>query len=301
MKLVEILARDMRKWQDGAEHAYQDKSGNVFFSRGQRPEQFRDGGSWNVSASAVEMIYGGRFGDEFQLASDHSTAIITREMWEAERVKQKGDKQVKANKEGWIRHRGGKCPVEGNPKVEIRLRNGEIVTMHAQAVSWEHSGMKWLREVMAYRLHKPKPEISDDETIDLCVACADEEMPAAKYFDGPLQWRDRITEIDATTEALEEERASLIQRLEDEGFALIKRKVEPVMPVEDMSDWRNWRAGDEVICITDKWPNIYQNGKSYKVKSVEQHQALLFDETGGSCAIGDEVSPNFKWHSRPAS
>jgi len=42
--------------------------------------------------------------------------------------------------------------------------------------------------------------------------------------DGPLQWRDRVAEIDREVETLEEERASLIQRLADEGFSLIGRK-----------------------------------------------------------------------------
>ena len=51
------------------------------------------------------------------------------------------------------------------------------------------------------------------------MKAAEQEVTAP--VDGPLQWRDRVTEIDRTVEALEEERASLVQKLADEGFALI--------------------------------------------------------------------------------
>ena len=68
--------------------------------------------------------------------------------------------------------------------------------------------------------------------------------------DDPRAMRDRILEIDRTTEALEGERGQLVQRLADEGFVLarVDGKVEPV---EDMSDWRNWKAGDSVEVISD--------------------------------------------------
>ena len=62
----------------------------------------------------------------------------------------------------------------------------------------------------------------------------------------PLAWRDRVQEIDIVVQVLEEERLSLVQGLEAEGFALINAKREPA---EDMTDWRNWKAGDLVECV----------------------------------------------------
>ena len=58
--------------------------------------------------------------------------------------------------------------------------------------------------------------------------------------------RDRIQKIDIVVQELEEERLSLVQSLEAEGFALIDAKREPA---EDMTDWRNWKAGDLVECV----------------------------------------------------
>lgn len=154
----------------------------------------------------------------------------------------------KPNKDGWIRHRGGKCPVDLGTLVDIRNRDGKIFerVKASNENNWVHHSTLSLSDVMSYRLHKPEQAISDDAVIDLCVACADEEMPAAKYFDGPIQWRDRIREIDSTVESLEEERVSLVQKLEAEGFRLIdpvkaEVETEAVLPAEDMSDWRNWK------------------------------------------------------------
>lgn len=56
------------------------------------------------------------------------------------------------------------------------------------------------------------------------VKAAEPEMPAAKYFDGPLQWRDRISEIDVAMRDMGRERKSLVDKLAAEGFAIIGRK-----------------------------------------------------------------------------
>lgn len=61
------------------------------------------------------------------------------------------------NAEGWIRHRGGKCPVDGEVKVETRQRGGQIVIESAQDFWWEHRGNNC--DIMAYRLHKPAEQV----------------------------------------------------------------------------------------------------------------------------------------------
>lgn len=113
--------------------------------------------------------------------------------------------KTKTNKDGWIRHRGRKNPFDVCALVDARLRAGDVVTgKFSDNLKFVHTG--GLLDVMAYRVN---------ESVD---SAGPEVTP---QVDGPLQWRDRITEIDREVEALEEERASLIQRLADEGFALI--------------------------------------------------------------------------------
>lgn len=116
MKLVEILARELSEWPVKCKQAEQDRDLEIRFTGG-------CGTGYDFFSS---------------MATDHATAIVTREMWEAE-----------------------KYSLFGN--------------------------------------------------------CED----MTKEAFNPLQSRDRIYEIDTLVEALEEERAILVQGIEDQGFKLI--------------------------------------------------------------------------------
>jgi len=125
-----------------------------------------------------------------------------------------------ANAQGWVRNRGRKNPFYVCTLVDARLRSGEVVVgKFSENLKFVHTG--GLLDVMAYRVN----ESVDSETPEVTAP-----------NDGPLQWRDRVTEIDRAVEALEEERASLIQKLADEGFKLIKR--EAVERVERIEEWQ---------------------------------------------------------------
>jgi hypothetical protein len=155
----------------------------------------------------------------------------------------------KPNKDGWIRHRGGKCPVDAGVKIEIRDRDGDIYEYNGIDLRWSHIGSGG--DIMAYRIHKPAEQPAIDPAVVDNVQAFNERAELrddSKVLLGaqPLKWRDRITEIDGIVEELEEERVALVQRLEGEGFRLIERAVQPA---EDMSDWRNWKAGDQVKVI----------------------------------------------------
>jgi hypothetical protein len=186
-KLVEILAVELKEWPCKGP-ASQDPDKEVRF----------DNTSFDFYAKELADDAGLDFGGGVK---------VTREMWEAERAKLS---KPKARAQGWVRNRGRKNPFDVCTLVDARLRSGEVVVgKFSDNLHWIHTGNHF--DVMAYRVN---------ESVE--VKAAEPEMPAAKYFDGPLQWRDRITEIDWAVEALEEERASLIQNLEDEGFKLIK-------------------------------------------------------------------------------
>lgn len=232
---------------------------------------------------------------------------------------------------GWIRHRGGKCPVDGEAKVEVRQRGGDIRAENAQDFWWEHRGNNG--DIMSYRIHRPHVatvkecltvEQANQRVFDDCVdKCAstepgETEMPTAKYFDGPLQWRDRIHAIDAEQKAADEahkaatdartaERAELVQKLAGEGLALLWQQETPG-PAEDMSDWRNWKAGDLLEMIdADLW-SVMTNGKLYALLEPCDDQVFRvvddmgdvheFDELQMQCSASPAL--DFKWHSRPS-
>jgi hypothetical protein len=209
-KLVEILAVELREWPE-CKYLTQDEDSKVYGWSG-KPE-YRER-QWLVSCSADVVVWRPV---SIDLAADYATAIVTRDQWEAERAKLS---KPKANAQGWVRNRGRKNPFDVCTLVDARLRSGEVaVGKFSDNLHWIHTGNHF--DVMAYRVNESVDTASPEVTAQV---------------DGPLQWRDRITEIDWEVEALEEERASLIQKLADEGFKLIKR--DAVERVEQIEEWQ---------------------------------------------------------------
>lgn len=210
------------------------------------------------------------------------------------------------NAEGWIRHRGGKCPVEKGVRVDVRYRDGEI-SMNQPALEkgdpsepwaecWSHDNC--VSDIMAYRLHKPAEQVEACSKPELKVNLPDgygEIYSAQPVERGPLQWRDRITEIDATTSALATERADLVQKLASEGFALIGRAVEPV---EDMNDWRNWKDGDFVESVIDEDEDIAKGGKYKLWRDTEYASIYIVDDAGDK---RNRCPDDYKFHSSPSA
>lgn len=324
MKLVQILARELKEWPVSADAATQDNSSVVHFSSGPLPVYGAyHAGEWSFLASGANSS-GSPIHVPF--ASDYSTAIVTRADWEAERARiaekaaelhmqQEREKLVKPKRakkdsaDGWIRHRGGKCPVDNNVKIEYRERCGNISIEESPQLletMWIHDGSPF--DIMAYRIHKPAEQ---PEPVTLPEGYGEIITATLESTSGPLQWRDRIHEIDAEVtkrneahrqaiEAFEEERASFVQRLEDEGLQLFQGKVcGGVQPVEDMSDWRNWKEGDLIECCND-YTSHFTRGKNYAYSGLDEYGAcgVIADDEGD--ANGWSFS-NFKWHSRPSA
>lgn len=242
-KLVEILAVELNEWPKEVVAYFQWASGEVFATSKGIPTGFGSG-LWYVVDSSVKMAYGCPLYDtELELAVDHDTAIVTRSQWEAERAKLS---KPKASAREWVRNRGRKNPFDVCTLVDVRLRSGDVVTgKFSDNLHWLHTGNHF--DVMAYRVN---------ESVD----SAGPEVTAPN--DGPLQWRDRVTEIDREVEALEEERESLIQKLADEGFKLIKREA---VDFPDMSDWR---IGDIMEIIGNQEDHEFQIGEHVRLRGL---------------------------------
>lgn len=116
-------------------------------------------------------------------------------------------------------------------------------------------------------------------------------------IEGPLKWRDEVTELNAYIEKFTRERDSLIERLASEGFALIPAMT-PVMGVADIdfSDWRNWKAGDIVECTHSGFDKVYTEGKSYCVDHVTNEYAKVADDCGENsfCHINNDEDVKFR-------
>lgn len=81
MKLVQLLARELKEWPEQAACAVQDGAhweGMVWFSTKREYEFDARDSTWTIDGAIAGRV-------KTELATDHATAIITREMWEAER------------------------------------------------------------------------------------------------------------------------------------------------------------------------------------------------------------------------
>lgn len=320
MKLLDILARELEIWPEGMKV---------------------------LTQSAVDTeIYGGDNADdasslrpEFYASHRHTEDThypgVTREQWAEARAKLQENPKVKANKDGWIRHRGGKCPVADGELVDVRFRSGEVETDHDYP-RWEHLGNP--RDIMFWRPHNPDwhkaaieegirsaeageltpaegvkakwqgrdpRDVASDPDGTLIVSSS-ESLHA--FRPNPLAWRDRIHSIDAEQEAEETahksataqrraERASLVAKLAAEGLAL----VEPVNAQDaaqevDIGDWDKWQAGDMLECASTG-SGCYTLGRLYAfIKMSEWGSARTIDDVGGENGLPPSF---FKWHSRP--
>lgn len=85
MKLVEILARELSEWPDSYPYIAQDYEGLEFQIAAYATKPVYSHGEWgtNGELELEDYMYPMECNDP---ATDHATAIVTREMWEAERA-----------------------------------------------------------------------------------------------------------------------------------------------------------------------------------------------------------------------
>lgn len=172
MKLIDILVEELPKrggWPEGANCITQDSDFHV------EPAacypsvaKCNEDGFWFLDSSRI----GGFKADT--LASDYTTAIVTREQYEA---------AMAAKNEGWIEWGGGKHPpVSTNAFVDVKLENGDVQSgLTAGEYSWEHVWQG--SNIIAYRLHKPQeaaqPKADEEADLNECIG-----QDAAPFWNG---------------------------------------------------------------------------------------------------------------------
>jgi hypothetical protein len=323
MKLVEILARELKAWPEGVKKITQSRVDGELYNAGHSgPDQ---------KALKPRVIIE-RFHDQ------KGYPLVTKADWEAERAKIQNAaielaahqeraklKSPKANRDGWIRHSGrsNKSPVDDGVTCTVKFRDGSEATGQVGNLRWLHNG--GAADVMRYKIHKPaeqpSPEIKvthiDHEAGVIHAESASSSCGPVKaewieiQESNPLQWRDRIRELDTQRAEVEatyqrqvseitQERESLVGKLASEGLALVEVVVQPA---EDMSDWSKWRKGDIIEFIkTDGNTSSFTLGKHYVFAGVNMRSynsvSVKEDDDGD---YNGWKGKYFKFVSRPAS
>ena len=279
MKLVQLLAKELNEWPEYDEGSdpilfiTQDASGEIFSWNDNGELKFADG-RWYMQGTIPfdELIFDGS-----ETCSDCSSAIVREEQWQAEREKM--------NKPKWIRHRGGWMPVGAATIVEVRLRCGDIQKHEACEFLWRHKDCDSAANIMAYRVIEETKDQEIEEVkktnfgtitynleINATEATKEIDSLVAKWgqIESPLKWRDEIIELEAYEEEFRREREKLILKLESEGFKLIDHMA-PVYgeQIIDMSDWRNWQAGDVIEIVANEGAHEFENGEEVIVAFLD--------------------------------
>ena len=308
MKLVEILAEEMEEWPKGVTHLTQSAVDREIYNA-------QDG----KDTDSLESLE-----PRFDSIKSHDERgkypVVTRAQWQAERDRQKGGE--------WKRHRGNSQPVDEGTWVEVKLCCGDIQQGLANAFLWRHADCDVAANIMQYRvISQPQAEdvplIAPGDTREYKgpFPCAPAGEPVTELewdiqfqqgifhmeaktdqIDGPIKWRDTVNELDAYIEEFTREREALINRLALEGFSLLPAMT-AVMGVADVdfSDWRNWRAGDIVECITNEYAGTYTEGREYKIEWVKEGVFSVYDNYGepSSCDWFDHDAEGLKFVRRP--
>lgn len=154
MKLVQLLAKELKEWPESAKYITQeDDDGSVTLWYRAKPKY--KSGEWVLDRHLDDSDYAYIL-HGIDTASDNKTSIVTQDQWQVEREKM--------NKPKWIRHRGGKCPVKAGTKVVTRYRDGLVsdwcMTRQQDAgeeclsAIWSHSGGE--EDIMAYYVEETK-------------------------------------------------------------------------------------------------------------------------------------------------
>lgn len=307
MKLVEILASEMKEWPEGVTHLTQSNVDREIYNA-------LDG----KKESSLDSL-----NPRFDTSKSHSEGaypIVTRAQWQAERDRQKGGE--------WKRHRGNSQPVDEGTYVEVKLRCGDIQQGLANAFLWRRADCDVAANIMKYRvISQPQAEevevnvfVGKDVKIEYAYAQEGVEpehlewktMGTAKIdsicdlgsteaktdqIDGPIRWRDTVNELDAYIEKFTRERDALIELLASEGFSLIPPVVSVMSEFEgvDMGDWRNWKAGDSVTYIHTS-TSSFTDGWQYTLEEVDEDRVSIERDDEGDA--NGWLTRYFKWHSR---
>lgn len=192
MKLIDILVEELPKsggWLSDVKTMTQDRVGNIWGYDCVSPRL--KGGLWS-SKSGDDLVRDSKV-EARNLAVDWSTAIITREQYEA---------ALASKNEGWIEWGGGNCPVEKGTLIDVKHRDGEIYqnkpAMGENNSRWSHFGSHG--DIIAYRLHKPQEAEqakSDDEAgLNECIGQTPAPVWRGEGFPPvgcECEWQDKNT------------------------------------------------------------------------------------------------------------
>ena len=271
MKLVQLLAKELKEWPEGATFIVQDENKNVWHLDKAHDLSYQDS-EWKSKEWFDLVLVDGSEILINSLASDNKTSKVTQDQWQAEREKM--------NKPKWIRHRGGKCPVQAGTKVSTKHRDGELFEVHhhtaqkgSSAASlngvWKHNGDSF--DIMAYRIIE---ETKDQEIEEVRKFSKDVDMNIGQgeIIHGPVSIGDTV--ITAAHPKLDTNLGTITYKLEidaTEATQQIDSLVAKLGQIESPLKWR-----DEIIEL-EAYEEEFRREREKLIRKLESEGFKLID------------------------
>lgn len=298
MKLVQLLAKELKEWPEGVTHLTQSEVDCEIYDG-------IDGNKEDSFAPLDERFYAS------MSHSEGLYPMVTQDQWQAEREKMNKPKWIRhrggwmpvgAATIVEVRLRCG--DIQKHEACEFLWRHKDCYSavnimayriieetkdQEVEEVIPKHMAFGYAsKEEMVAQIGEECPfsqvastaektnfgTITYKLEIDATEATNEIDSLVAKWgrIESPLKWRDEIIELEAYEEEFRREREKLIRKLESEGFKLIDHMA-PVYceQIIDMSDWRNWQAGDIVRVVISNDASL-PIGNEYVVKEIESSE-----------------------------
>jgi len=222
---------------------------------------------------------------EHRIASEQTVEAMTNHP-----AFNEGWQLVEANDEGWIGFKSTKCPVPYGSKCDVVLENGDVVCV-TMPEDFKWGGKEAIYDVCLYR-----PILSEaaENQPNKGAFAASESAPCGIAVSS-LSAFDRLKSAVAASESIPGIIAEIAAML-PEGYCVVKSEAQPA---EDMSDWRNWREGDFVECISKDDDG---NGRLFGRIEVGEIKAIEAVGNIGVRTVPGSWGKNgaYRFHSRPA-
>lgn len=306
MKLVELLAKELKKWPSVVEYYCCDYDGEIRAYSKDEEENQHD--FFPLGDSSVDIA------DRAKCAGPLDTVRVTKNQWIAERERLSGGK--------WIRARGRKpnYETESPQRMEVRHRDGSITQ------GWTTQDWSWIwhdgapkAEIMAWRIiTQPQAEepmkakfdgvklefsrdgvnFSEIGTARIDKICESISTQAkTDKIDGPIKWRDTIIHCQAIIEDCEREIQRNVDLLDAEGLMMqtdSKKAMQHYSP--GVIPLAEWKVGDivEVVSLETFCDPGLRVGDQMPITHIDKRDETVKVASG---AWGDE--DNYKFIRRP--
>ena len=274
-------------WPERALWAVQDNC--IAFFLGGKPEYKSGYRCWY--SNCLDGVFVGTIACDEKVTNWHQTVLSREEYYQA---------YPNVDADGWIEWKGGKCPVDKDARIDIRMTGG--ATHYDTDTDWGWNADSF--KITHYRLHKPevKPElcesvmrsITEPESIDgLCAKVTEENKhqhvdakptieQLAQDYRNKLDFAKR--KQDEADKANMESDAALSQ-LEDAiaaiGFVITPLAATEKEPELVITDWRDLRVGDEIEVFNFEYPE----DESRRKQELMSGPCIVMQVEGGNVRI----------------